>query len=182
MAYAFPLLTAALAAVLVGTGPALACPPPPSPPSKLIGETDAAYDARMKVLFESQRVQYRLALFNAQAEAWRQSEVVLVGRVDRVKKVKLPYPTPRGDTSQEVLVRPISFLKSKQSRRVFWVRSSGVTTCGPYGGGDAIDGAVGDHFLFFISQTKSGGHRVTDSVGPNRAEEPRVRAALALRR
>jgi hypothetical protein len=163
---------------IVAASSATACPPPPLPPPRLPGETDEAYAGRLEQLQAADRVRYRAGLAEWQAASWQKSSAIFVGRIEAARTVRLPFRTVSGDTSQKVKVRPVSWLRGKASNQPIWVRHSGVTTCGPFGGGDAVNGKPGDTFLFLIGPEGHGPHRIIDSIGRDRAEDPRVIGAL----
>lgn len=151
-----------------------ACTPPPPPPPPDRGETDAAYRARLVRLAAAEQAQWRLDRGRAQAAQWQASTLVFVGRVERVQTSPEPY---RGAPS--VLVRPVRWLKGQGSGRLVRMQYTGMTTCGPYGGGDAVRGKAGEHFVLFAGQLPGDSRPAIDSVGTRWAVEPRVVAALA---
>jgi hypothetical protein len=165
---------------LCWTAVAHACSPPAGPPQREAGESEAAYKARIEAIRERDRIAYRRQLMDRQASDWVASSRILLARIEKIRTIDLPYASPAGATSHKVKVRPVRWLKGLTSRRAFWVRHTDMTTCGPYGAGDVIDGQVGETFLMFFGPTGTGPHRIINSVGLSNAEEPRVRAVFGI--
>lgn len=150
---AFLLIAAMLASGV--TQPALACTPPPA------GAAPRAAD--------------RAQLAEAQKTLWDQSSEIFVVRVEATRPVRLAYDTP----SREVRLLPLRWLKGEGVPRAFWMGRFNVTSCGAIGGGDAIDGEVGERFVVFAGGDGFRPNQVRHSVGAASAVDARVRAALA---
>jgi hypothetical protein len=154
---------------------ALACPPPPSPPPKEAGEGDQAYQMRMQKRDDDARARFRQQTALRQALLWDFSSVILIARIERVKPVRLSF----GHQGQSVRLKPTRWIKGEGKRLTFWLRYAGETDCGPYGGGDAIEGKIGEEFVVFARAGNLSSVSVEDSVGANNAIDIRIFEALS---
>ncbi len=166
-------LLCALAFVAGGTA-AYACPPPPPPPARVTGETAEAYKARLAAMDKAMRAAGNQALADRQKRAWDSAALIFIARVEQVRPVKLTYYGP-GQTAQ---VKVLRWIKGKAKGGKFWISYKGETSCGPVGGGDAVDGKVGELFVVMASGAPLSSARVIDSFGAARAFDLRIRAAL----
>ncbi|HVV32235.1 MAG TPA: hypothetical protein VHC73_03315 [Vitreimonas sp.] len=123
-----------------------ACPPPPPTPPPPPGESIEAYNARLAEEAQARVIGY-------QRGWWERAQSVLLARIERRDSISLK--DDRGVTyarSPRVLLRPVRWLKGEGPPRRFYLNYSGLTDCGPYGGGEAVDGEVGDFFVVFVSE------------------------------
>lgn len=74
-------------------------------------------------------------------------------------------------------MRPVRWLKGEGSSRRFLLNYAGLTDCGPYGGGEAVDGRVGDVFVVFVhdGQPSTEGVRFSLSLANIQDDELRAR-------
>ncbi len=165
---------AALAAAALMTVPVNACPPPPPPPEPRAGESEQAYKARLEELAAAERAQLRAAMASRQAALWNESPIIFVGQVERVRPRKIYFHGP----GQSALIRPVRWIKGKGGAGSFWLRYEGESSCGPYGGGDAVDGKVGQRFVIFASRGRLTSSAVIDSIGAARAIDERITTAI----
>ncbi|MCW3835924.1 hypothetical protein ACFQ1E_07725 [Sphingomonas canadensis] len=174
----------AAAAALAVAAPAHACPPPappPPPPAREIGESDAAYQARYAAMLQAQEAERHRA-----AEAWMLARDS--GLWAEARAVVLATVT-KGDLRRKrnglevsaVEMRPVRRLKGKIPPGRFLVAQEGLTSCGFYGGGDAIGARPGQRFVVFVLPRGERGRADRhDSLGAESARDPRTRAALGL--
>ncbi len=162
-----------LAAGTLAAAPANACPPPPPPPEPRPGESEQAYNARLKELAAAQRAEGQAVIATRQATLWNESPIIFVGQVERVRPMQTDGAGP------SALIRPVRWIKGKGGANSFWLRHRGMTSCGPYGGGDAVEGKVGQRYIVFASRRRLSSKAVIHSVGAANAVDERIAAALA---
>jgi hypothetical protein len=165
------LATVAVAASLVGA--ASACPPPPPPPLPVPDESMEDWRARVTAEAEAQ-------LIDQQRRWWNDAHSVLLARVERRDTVRFRNEWAGGyDRSPRVTLRPISWLKGEGSSRRFRLSYSGMTDCGPYGGGEAVGGQVGDVFVVFVGEGRPSQTSVFVSLAMGNVVDPGLRDRIA---
>ena len=163
------LATIAVAASI--TGAANACPPPPPPPLPIPDESSEAWQAR--VAAEAQA-----SLVALQHQWWDASQSVLLARVERRDTVRLRDFDPNVEAPR-VLLRPVHWLKGSGPSRRFRLTYTGMLSCGPYGGGEAVDGAVGEVFIVFVGEGRPRQESVFISLAPANVVDPELRERVA---
>lgn len=140
----FPL--AALALLSATSTPTLACPPPPMPPY-FEGESQADYRARIEREQQKQHAAYLASYAKQQAEHYETADQVFVARI-----------TKRGlhdGWRKWADLKPVKWIKGKGKKRSYRVRLAGSTSCGDYGGGDAVLLAEGELLLVMLRPDES---------------------------
>ena len=161
----------ALAASIVGT--ANACPPPPPPPLPIPDESSEAWEARVTAEAQAQ-------LVATQRHWWESAQSVLLARVEQRDTVRRRDPTwDMSFESPRVLLRPVHWLKGSGPSRRFRLTYTGMSSCGPYGGGEAVDGAVGELFIVFVGEGRPRQESVFISLAPANVVDPELRERLA---
>lgn len=132
----------------------------------------AALRAEESAAFLASRVEY-------QQQWWNESQSVLLARVERVGSVQLRDDWGEAyDDSPRVFLRPVRWLKGSGSARRFRLSYDGMTSCGPYGGGDAVDGEVGEVFVVYVREGQPHQRSVIESLAPENVVDPQVREML----
>jgi hypothetical protein len=99
----------------------------------------------MQKLADEGRIRFEQEAARRQALLWDFNPRVFVARIERVKPVHLSF----GGVGQSARLKPIRWLKGEEKNISFWLTYKGDTDCGPYGGGDAVDGKIGETFVIF---------------------------------
>jgi hypothetical protein len=154
-------------------GAANACPPPPPPPLPIPDESSEAWQARVTAEAQNE-------LMNRQRQWWNDSQSVLLARVERRDTVRLrdAWGDPNFEAPR-VLLRPVRWLKGSGPSRRFRLSYTGMTTCGPYGGGEAVNGAVGEVFIVFVGEGRPRQESVFISLAPTNVVDPELRERVA---
>jgi hypothetical protein len=149
-----------------------ACPPPPPPPPPAAGETIEAYQARLEEEARAQVSAY-------QRQWWNEAHSVLLARVVSVDSIRL-----RDDwgaayaRSPRVHLRPVRWLKGSGPWRRFRLNYQGLTDCGPYGGGEAVTGRVGELFVVFVRAGAPAQANVITSLAPDHIVDSELRSRV----
>lgn len=175
-------LIVAIAIAALAVGEAVACSiVPPVHDEPLVGETAEAFQQRVEARRAQEEADRQARLIAFQRQAWEEASSVVIARVTRREEAvplrnrygEVYYRTPRTH------LRVVRWLKGEaRGRPSFGVRYAGLTSCGPYGGGDAVNGAVGEEFVVFLSAGRLHESRVTDSFAPDSVVEPGLRELL----
>lgn len=149
----------------------------PARPEPLAGEGPEARRLRLAADDARRLAEDRATQGRRQAALWEASAAIVVGRVERVRPARVGFYGP----GQSALVRPVRWIKgegrARSSRRPFWLRHAGETSCGPYGGGDAVDGKPGELFVLFAGRPRLSSKAIIDWWG----EAPQWTAASSRR-
>lgn len=149
-----------------------ACPPPPPPPPPVPGESIEAWQARLQAEAQAQTAGY-------QRGWWDQSQSVLLARIERIDSVRVRNDWAGTNTrSPRVYLRPVRWLKGSGSARRFRLNITGISDCGPYGGGEAVNGHVGDVFLVFVREGQPTQASVITSLAPGNVVDEALKARL----
>jgi hypothetical protein len=173
----FGLVAAALA-----VSEAAACSlAPPMMLTPALGETEEAFHQRVAALRAEEEAARLAQVVDYQRQTWDEAAWVVVARVVR-REVAVPMRDDRGrvyGNTPRARMRVVRWLKGDgQGRPQFSVRYAGMTSCGPFGGGDAVLGEVGEEFVVFLSAGRLAESRVTESFALDRVTEPNLRALL----
>lgn len=150
---------------LAMAGFAYACPPPPGPPMREVGESEETYNARISALRAEAEAASLARRTAYQRQLWEESASVVLARVERTDRV--PLRDIYGQVysqSPRAHLRPVHWLKGSRSSRRFHVRYTGDASCGPYGGGDAVSGEVGEVFVVFVREGRPSQATIADSL------------------
>ena len=145
------ILLIALPAALLFAGPAMAC--------RQEAETPSENAARVSA---------------EQADAWDKADLVVVAQVAERRMITLPGPS----NAPQVSLAPMTWLKGAGSPWQFDLGATGMTTCGPVPGFDAISGKVGDEFVIFVKGDDPAQATIFETVSLKALVEPRALAAL----
>lgn len=173
------IVCAILGFIYVLSATAEACPPPPPPPPPEAGESNEAYQTRLAALRAAEAEVNAQRVLQMQQGWWDESQSVLLARVVRRDSIRLKdnWGEIYG-RSPRVLLRPVRWLKGSGSSRRFRLNYEGLTSCGPYGGGDAVDGEIGEVFVVFVREGRPRQDSVITSLAMDRVRDPRVLALL----
>ncbi|MFM5907645.1 MAG: hypothetical protein ACKOPO_08680 [Novosphingobium sp.] len=158
-------------------GTAYACPPPPPPPRQAAGESDVDYRARMAKLQADMAAAVRTGISQRQARLWDESPSIFIGEVVKTRRGHAPFYGP----GQSAFIRPVKWIRGAPSGKRFWLDYKSYTSCGPVGGGDAVDGKPGERFVLFAGSGALKSETVIDTIGPQSALDQRIVDALARR-
>jgi hypothetical protein len=153
-------------------GAAHACPPPPPEPPPAPGETIEAWRARLDAEAQARAVEQR-------RQWWGRSELVLLARIVRTDSIPLrDFSGREYDRFPRVFMRPVRWLKGSGSSRRFHLNWEGMTDCGPYGGGEAASGHIGDLVVVFVREGRPSPANVGFSLAPEHIVDPELRARV----
>lgn len=164
------LIVAVMIAAFLGA--AEACPPPPPEPPPAPGESIEAWRARLDAEAQAQTASY-------QRGWWDQSQSVLLARIERIDSVPVRNDWANVNThSPRVHLRPVRWLKGSGPSRRFHLNITGITDCGPYGGGEAVNGRIGDVFLVFVRDGRPNQASVITSLALDHIVDQDLRARV----
>lgn len=140
------------------------------------GESAEAYQARLSALRAEEAARLQALIVEYQRRWWNESESVLLARVERTDSARMYdiYGASIGSFPRAHL-RPVRWLKGAGPSRRFRLTYTGMTSCGPYGGGDAVAGAVGDVFVVFVRSGRPSQRTVIESVALANIRDPQLR-------
>lgn len=142
----------AMSGALAMTSPALACKiQPPGPPEQV-----AADFARL------------------QAAMWDAADLVILARVEQVRTKAVPGV----QDARQVDLMPLTSLKGQAGPWQFELGDTGMTSCGPLPGFNAIAGRPGEQFVLFFKGDTPMQDAVLLSIAAEGLVEPRALAAL----
>lgn len=169
---------------------ALACPPPPPdlpPPDRFSGETDLAFQARYDQYKRERNAERQLkeASWKSfeqgyEAAAWNLSDQIVVAEI--VAKGSTALRNDRGEiytASPEVTLRTIEQIRGERSAQTFTLHYVGLTSCGPTGAVNIVDGRLGQHFVIFALRGVLGMDTVRQGYSLSDAQDSRTKALLA---
>ncbi len=163
------LAVAASIALLVEAASACQPEPPWIPPPPEFGEAQETYDARIAAMRAAQEAEREQAIINEQRQLWEGAESVLLARVVRTATVNLDFgPSPRA------YLQPLDWLKGRGPSRTFFVNQEGWTSCGPYGGGHAVGGEVGEIYLVFVREGRPNMRNILTTLALNAVKDPEL--------
>jgi hypothetical protein len=153
-------------------GAAAACPPPPPPPPPAPGESIEAWQARLEAEAQAQIAGY-------QRGWWEQSQSVLLARIERIDSVAIRNDwTGTNARSPRVRLRPVRWLKGSGPPGRFHLNVTGVSDCGPYGGGEAVNGRMGELFLVFVREGRPSQANVITSLALDTIVDEELKARV----
>lgn len=153
-------MAAALGALAWGlmAAQASACPPPPPfppPPAPAVGMSAADIEAQQKAWSEAHqslrdlqdadwRLQYQRMLFS-------EAESILIARIDRVEaREKLPEDQAYLQEMPRVVLKPVEWVKGSGSAAELPLVYTGLTSCGPMPGFEAMWGKPGGVYVVYL--------------------------------
>lgn len=171
-----------IAAATLFCGEAVACSiRPPVQDVPLVGETAEAFQQRVEARRAQEEVDRQARLIAFQRQTWEEASSVVIARVVR-REEAVPLRNDYGEVygqSPRTHLRVVRWLKGQaRGRPSFSVRYAGLTSCGPFGGGDAVDGAVGEEFVVFLSAGRLREGGVINSLAPDRVMASELRGML----
>jgi hypothetical protein len=169
------MMAAAILVTLTIAGAAHACPPPPPPPAQMEGESEFDYVIRLQTLREEEAAASLARRVEFEQQWWNESESVFLARIERAETIEFDGYY---ETVPRVHLRPLRWIKGSGSSRRFRLSYEGMTSCGPYGGGEAVEGAVGDVFLVFVREGRPRQRSVIHSLALTNVHNPDLRARL----
>lgn len=162
------------------TSSANACSPPPVDPP-LQGESVETYKARLEAedkaklahfLADRQTVNLKRAdsIFIARetARAPRRPAEARNGRSLPPRSVPTEYPYP-------IYFKPVKWFRGTSTGALFRV-TLGITTCGPWGVGDASSSRLGQHLLFFGRKGLLTEKVLIDAIAVDKINDPALTA------
>lgn len=171
-----------IAAATLFCGEAEACSiPPPVQDAPFVGETAEAFQQRVEARRAQEEADLQAQLIAFQRQTWEEASSVVIARVVR-REEAVPLRNEYGEVygqSPRAHLRVERWLKGQaRGRPSFSVRYAGLTSCGSFGGGDAVDGAVGAEFVVFLSAGRLRESRVINSLALDRVMAPELRDML----
>ncbi len=160
---------------VLGT-PVLACPPPYILPPN-VGETSTDYNIRLAKYHEEEQRKFLENRKIYQGEMWKNNAIVALAVIDKIKPTNIKYY----GKSNKVRLKILRFAKGSSNIKHVWVHYTDVTTCGPFGGGDAVDGKLGDVFAIFSSSSNISSRSVTDTIGESSALDENIKSLFVVR-
>ena len=174
-------------ALFIASVPALACPPPPPahpPPQQKEGESEEAFTARVAALAEAEK--HKQALAEKRREGfqqgyefalWDSADLAVLAEIVAIKerKVNRPYV----DSSPLVTLKILSVARGKTTSKRFQLEYTGITSCGPYGPTNIVEGAIGDRFVVFFRSGKPGMKTVLRGYSKDEAQSGSVKRVFA---
>lgn len=171
-----------IAAATLFCGEAEACSIlPPVQDAPFVGETAEVFQQRVEARRAQEEADRQARLIAFQRQTWEEASSVVIARVVR-REEAVPLRNEYGEVygqSPRAHLRVERWLKGQaRGRPSFSVRYVGLTSCGPFGGGDAVDGAVGAEFVVFLSAGRLRQSRVINSLALDRVMAPELRDML----
>lgn len=117
----------------------------------------------------------RTGRLQRQAWLWQESPAIFIGKVSKIRLGKAPFYGP----GQSAFILPVKWIRGAPSRKGFWLEYKSFTSCGPTGGGDAVDGKAGERFILFAKAGAPSSDRVIDSLSKKNALDQRIIGALS---
>lgn len=163
----------AVALALFSANPAQACMPMPPPPQEE-GESAEAYAARAEAWQAARDAEDAQWRHDRQVRLWDEADAVFYARIERVQTVRYNY----GET-QRVTLRGFRSFKGRLYTNRFTLQNTEATSCGALPGFDAINGAVGDVFVVFVSGGRPRQATVQNAIAPANITDERIRVFVA---
>lgn len=113
------------------------------------------------------------------ARLWDEAEQVFVARIEAVSPRKIEKFWGGDADVNDVMLRPVSWLKGAGEEQAFTVGIREWSDCGPDPRWDALWGKVGDVFVVFVASGAPSQSSIREAMTPGALLDPRAKAALA---
>ena len=147
---------------------ALACPPPYVPP-RLVGETEEEYQPRIDAHFKAQRLSTLTRFGQFQSQYFEAAPEAFVARVVDRKK---------SGWREQAVLEPVKWIKGEGRKKRYKVRMDFETSCGPVGGGDAVNQPLGSLVLVMLQASKDKWTRADRNFSLDNIQDQSLRAKL----
>lgn len=178
------LVAFSLCILIASSAAACSIPPPPPPPPRANGESEVAFEARSRNWYrriaEQERQEALIEMATKEDRLWMSSEHVVLARVKSVGSTRLRGSEGQRYNSPLVTLRPVQWLKGRDTVRHIQVHYLTDDSCASGGAGDAPESEVGDLILLFYKQGIIKPSNILDSFRVDRVVTPRSRRAFDL--
>ena len=149
------------------TSSANACSPPPVDPP-LQGESVETYKARLEAEDKAKLAHF---LADRQTVNLKRADSIFIARETaraprRPAEARNPYP---------IYFKPVKWFRGTSTGALFRV-TLGITTCGPWGVGDASSSRLGQHLLFFGRKGLLTEKVLIDAIAVDKINDPALTA------
>jgi hypothetical protein len=158
--------------------------PPPEPPPRTAAESDSDFAARRAKwfadLFEAEEIASLPGRKAHEDRLWATAGRVVLARLDKTGSIRLRGSEGQYYKSPLATLRAVKWLKGHPSPRRLKVHFLSDDTC-DHGGGDAVEGKAGEHYLLFYRDGPLDAGNILDTLGRHRAVTQRSRDAFDLK-
>lgn len=117
--------------------------------------------------------------FREQKAMWENSEQVFVAQIESVSPRTIETFWRSKVDVQDVMLRPVAWLKGQGADQAFTIGISSWSDCGPDKRWDALSGKPGEKFVVFVEKGPPSNETVTDAIKWTKIVDPDVNIALA---